>query len=181
MAPLAPIGAFGYPGLFLCRQISPYNARMNLMSRILPLENIVLDVEATSKKRAFEQAGLLFENHHGIARTAVFQSLIARERLGSTALGHNIAVPHGRIKGLKDPYAAFIRLAEPVRFDASDGRQANLLFFVLVPETATQLHLDLLAEIARLVSNPSLRQSLSTENDPAVIHRLLTTDVATTE
>src|SRR5690625_2516874 len=107
---------------------------MNLMSRILPLENIVLDVEATSKKRAFEQAGLLFENHHGIARTAVFQSLIARERLGSTALGHSIAVPHGRIKGLKEPYAAFMRLAEPVKFDASDGRQADLLFFVLVPE-----------------------------------------------
>lgn len=155
--------------------------RMNLMSRILPLENIALDIEATSKKRAFEQAGLLFENHHGIARTAVFQSLIARERLGSTALGHHIAVPHGRIKGLKEPCAAFVRLADPVRFDASDGRLANLLFFVLVPETATQLHLDLLAEIARLVSNPSLRQVLSTETDPAVIHRLLTTDVATTE
>lgn len=147
---------------------------MNLMSRILPLQNIVLDLAATSKKRAFEQAGLLFENHYGIARTAVFHSLIARERLGSTALGHHIAVPHGRIKGLKEPCAAFLRLADPVRFDASDGRMANLLFILLVPETATQLHLDLLAEIARLMSDPSLRQSLTTESDPAVIHRLLT-------
>ncbi len=150
---------------------------MNIMSRILPLQNIVLDLPATSKKRAFEQAGLLFENHHGIARTAVFQSLIARERLGSTALGHHIAVPHGRIKGLKEPCAAFIRLADPVRFDSTDGRLANLLFFLLVPETATQLHLDLLAEIAKLVSNPTLRQALSTEADPAEIHRLLTTEV----
>lgn len=149
---------------------------MNLLSRILPLQNVVLDLAATSKKRAFEQAGLLFENHHGIARTAVFQSLIARERLGSTALGHHIAVPHGRIKGLKEPCAAFIRLADPVRFDASDGRLANLLFFLLVPETATQLHLDLLAEIARLVSNPTLRQALSTQTDAAAIHRLLTTE-----
>jgi len=147
------------------------------MSRILPLQNIVLDLPATSKKRAFEQAGLLFENHHGIARTAVFQSLIARERLGSTALGHHIAVPHGRIKGLKEPCAAFIRLADPVRFDSTDGRLANLLFFLLVPETATQLHLDLRAEIAKLVSNPTLRQALSTEADPAEIHRLLTTEV----
>lgn len=151
-------------------------AIMNLLSRILPLQNVVLDLAATSKKRAFEQAGLLFENHHGIARTAVFQSLIARERLGSTALGHHIAVPHGRIKGLKEPCAAFIRLADPVRFDASDGRLANLLFFLLVPETATQLHLDLLAEIARLVSNPTLRQALSTQTDAAAIHRLLTTE-----
>ena len=148
------------------------------MSRILPLQNIVLDLAATSKKRAFEQAGLLFENHHGVARTSVFQSLIARERLGSTALGHHIAVPHGRIKGLKEPCAAFIRLADPVRFDPSDGRLASLLFFLLVPETATQLHLDLLAEIAKLVSNPTIRQSLATETDVVAIHRLLTTEVA---
>jgi PTS system nitrogen regulatory IIA component len=146
------------------------------MSRILPLQNVVLDLPVTSKKRAFEQAGLLFENHHGIARTAVFHSLIARERLGSTALGHHIAVPHGRIKGLKEPCAAFIRLADPVRFDASDGRMASLLFFLLVPETATQLHLDLLAEIARLMSSPALRQALSTGTDPGAIHRLLTAE-----
>jgi PTS system nitrogen regulatory IIA component len=147
---------------------------MNLMSRILSPQNIVLDLAATSKKRAFEQAGLLFENNHGVARTAVFQSLIARERLGSTALGHHVAVPHGRIKGLKDPCAAFIRLASPVRFDPSDGRLANLLFFLLVPETATQLHLDLHAEIAKLVTSPALRQALTTETDVATIHRLLT-------
>lgn len=149
---------------------------MNLTPRILPAENILLDLAATSKKRAFEQAGLLFENHHGIARTQVFQSLIARERLGSTALGHLVAVPHGRIKDLKEPRAAFIRLADPVRFDAADGRMANLLFILLVPEHATQVHLDLLAEIARLMSDPTLRQTLSTETDRAVIHRLLTSD-----
>ena len=148
---------------------------MNLMSRILPLQNIVLDLEATSKKRAFEQAALLFENHHGIARTAVFQSLIGRERLGSTALGHLIAVPHGRIKGLKEPVAAFYRLAEPVRFDPNDGRQASMLFFLLVPEAATQIHLDLLAEIARLAADETLRQKLASATDPAEIHQLLTT------
>ena len=147
---------------------------MNLLSRILPLSNIVLDLAATSKKRAFEQAGLLFENQHGIARTVVFQSLIARERLGSTALGHHVAVPHGRIKDLKEPCAAFIRLADPVRFDATDGRMASLLFILLVPEAATQVHLDLLAEIARLMSDAALRQALTTETDPAAIHRLLT-------
>lgn len=151
---------------------------MNLLSRILPVQNIVLDLAATSKKRAFEQAGLLFENHHGIARTSVFHSLIARERLGSTALGHQIAVPHGRIKGLKDPCAAFIRLTSPVHFDVSDGRLANLLFFLLVPESATQLHLDLLAEIARLVSNDAIRESLATQADALIIHRLLTNEPA---
>src|SRR5690606_27091954 len=153
-------------------------ATMNLLSRILPLSNVVLDLAVTSKKRAFEQAGLLFENQHGIARTAVFQSLIARERLGSTALGHHVAVPHGRIKDLKEPCAAFIRLSDPVRFDTTDGRMANLLLILLVPETATQLHLDLLAESARLMSDAGLRQALATETDPAVIHQLLTSTPA---
>ena len=148
-------------------------AVMNLLSRILPLSNVVLDLAATSKKRAFEQAGLIFENHHGIARTAVFHSLIARERLGSTALGHGVAVPHGRIKDLKEPCAVFMRLAEPVRFDASDGRTASLLFFLLVPETATQTHLDLLAEIARLMSDASIRHTLTHSQDIAEIHRIL--------
>lgn len=152
----------------------PIIAVMNLLSRILPLANIVLDQEATSKKRAFEQAGLIFENQNGIARTTVFQSLIARERLGSTALGHGVAVPHGRIKDLKEPCAVFMRLAEPVRFDPSDGRTASLLFFLLVPETATQTHLDLLAEIAKLMSDPEVRHQLSSETNPAVIHHILT-------
>jgi len=139
----------------------------------------VLDLAATSKKRAFEQAALLFENHHGIARTAVFQSLIGRERLGSTALGHSVAVPHGRIKDLKAPHAAFLRLEEPVQFDPGDGRAAHLLFFLLVPETATQLHLDLLAEIARLMADPAVRQTLAAASDPQEIHQLLTHPAST--
>ena len=148
---------------------------MKLTPRILPQTNIVLDLAATSKKRAFEQAGLLFENNQGVARTAVFHSLIARERLGSTALGHDVAIPHGRLKDLREPHAAFIRLAEPVRFDASDGRSTSLLFCLLIPETATQLHLDLLAEIARLMSDPTVRQTLTQSNDIEEIHHLLLT------
>ena len=151
---------------------------MNLMSRFLPPENIVLDLPVTSKKRAFEQAALLFENHHGVARTAVFESLMARERLGSTALGHCVAVPHGRIKNLTEPYAAFLRLAEPVHFDINDGRTANLLFFLLVPETATQLHLELLSEIARLMSDATVRQALASAQDPQELHQLLTTSLS---
>src|SRR5215468_5888644 len=111
---------------------------MNLISRLLPPSNVLLDLPASSKKRAFEQAGLLFENNNGIARATVFDSLFARERLGSTGLGQGVAIPHGRIKGLKEAVAAFVRLAEPVPFDAPDGRPVRLLFFLLVPEQATQ-------------------------------------------
>lgn len=146
---------------------------MDLNSRILPPENIILDLAATSKKRAFEHAGLLFENNQGIARTSVFQSLLARERLGSTALGHEVAIPHGRLKNLREPYAAFMRLEQAIKFDISDGRTAQLLFFLLMPETATQTHLDLLAAIARLMSDNEIRQQLNTLEQPEEIHQLI--------
>lgn len=148
---------------------------MNHLSRILPVGNVVLDMPATSKKRAFEQAGLLFENHHGLARSIVFDSLFARERLGSTALGQGVAVPHGRVKGLDQALAAFLRLAQPIQFDAPDGQPVSMLLCLLVPETATQQHLDILAELAQLMSNKPLRDALATEADATAVHRMLTT------
>ena len=73
---------------------------MNRLANILPVAQVLVHVDATSKKRAFEEAGLLFENLHGLSRAAVTDSLFSRERLGSTGLGHGVAIPHGRIKGL---------------------------------------------------------------------------------
>ena len=70
---------------------------MNRLSSILPVAQVLVGLEATSKKRAFEEAGLLFENLHGLSRALVTDSLFARERLGSTGLGHGVAIPHGRI------------------------------------------------------------------------------------
>src|SRR6266704_3355938 len=99
---------------------------MNHFSQTLPLSNVVLDLDVSSKKRAFEQAGLNFENNCGIARSTVSDNLFARERLGSTGLGHGVAIPHGRIKGLKDALGAFLRLSAPVPFDAPDGKPVSL-------------------------------------------------------
>lgn len=148
---------------------------MKLLSRILPVRNIVLDLAVTSKKRAFEQASLLFENNDGIERAAVFESLFNRERLGSTALGGGIAVPHGRVKGIKHPAAAFFRLARPIAFDAPDGEPVSQLLFLIAPETETQQHLDILAEVAQRLSDTSLRERLVTETDPNVVQQLLIT------
>jgi len=146
---------------------------MNLIAKLLPPANVVVGLEASSKKRAFEQAGLLFENNHGIGRSTVFDSLFAREKLGSTGLGQGIAIPHGRIKGLKDALGAFIRLAEPVPFDAPDGQPVSLLFFLLVPEQATQAHLDILSELAQLFSEKSSRDGLREAPDAAAVAALL--------
>jgi nitrogen PTS system EIIA component len=148
---------------------------MNLISRLLPPSNILLGLSASSKKRVFEQAGLLFENNQAIARAAVFDSLFARERLGSTGLGQGVAIPHGRIKGLKEAVAAFVRLQEPVPFDAPDGRPVQLLIFLLVPEQATQQHLDILSELAQMLSDKSFREGLLAATEPKAAHAMLAT------
>ena len=143
---------------------------MNLIAKLLPPANVVVGLEASSKKRAFEQAGLLFENNHGIARSTVFDSLFAREKLGSTGLGQGIAIPHGRIKGLKDALGAFMRLAEPVPFDAPDGRPVSMLFVLLVPEQANEHHLQLLSELAQMFSDRSFRDQLLAAPDALAAH-----------
>jgi len=145
---------------------------MNLVSKLLPASNVVIDLEASSKKRVFEQAGLLFENNQGIARSQVFESLFAREKLGSTGLGQGVAIPHGRIKGLRDAVGAFIRMTTPVQFDAPDGKAVTLLFVLLVPEQATEHHLQILSELAQMFSDKGFRDNLANAADSAAIHAL---------
>jgi PTS system nitrogen regulatory IIA component len=143
---------------------------MTHFSQILPLNNIALDIDVSSKKRAFEQAGLIFENNFGIARSTVSDNLFARERLGSTGLGHGVAVPHGRIKGLKSPLAAFIRLAQPIPFESPDNNPVKLLVFLLIPDHVTQQHLEILSEIAEMFSDEAFRNDLLTDQDVRSIH-----------
>lgn len=146
---------------------------MNRLAAILPATSVLVDVEATSKKRVFEQAGLLFENLNAIARSTVTDNLFARERLGSTGLGHGVAIPHGRVKGLKNPLAAVLRVQQPIAFDAPDDEPVALLIFLLVPEAATQRHLEILSEIAEMLSDRDLRERLKTEAEPAEVHRMI--------
>ena len=146
---------------------------MNRLSQILPPTQVLVSVEATSKKRAFEEAGLLFENQRGLNRALITDSLFARERLGSTGLGHGVAIPHGRIKGLKAPMAAVFCLQAPIGFDAPDEQPVSLLIFLLVPEAATQKHLEILSEIAELLSDANLREKLKNSTDAAALHQLI--------
>lgn len=146
---------------------------MNRLASILPLAQVLVGVDATSKKRAFEEAGLLFEGLHGLSRALVTDSLFARERLGSTGLGHGVAIPHGRIKGLKQPLAAVFQLANPIGFDAPDEQPVALMIFLLVPEAATQKHLEILSEIAELLSYTPMRERLKTAEDASALHGLI--------
>src|SRR5688572_21391046 len=144
---------------------------MSLVAKLLSPAHIALDLPVSSKKRVFEQAGLLFENQHGVARSLVFDSLFARERLGST--GQGVAIPHGRIKGLKEARGAFLRLAQPVPFDAPDGNPVNLVFVLLVPEKATEKHLQILSELAQMFSDKSLRELMARAADAEALYQLI--------
>ncbi|MSQ65344.1 MAG: PTS sugar transporter subunit IIA [Limnohabitans sp.] len=146
---------------------------MNRLAAILPAAQALVQVDSTSKKRAFEEAGLLFENLHGLNRAMVADSLFARERLGSTGLGYGVAIPHGRIKGMKSPLAAVFRLADPIGFDAPDEKPVSLMIFLLVPEASTQKHLEILSEIAEMLSDAVLRDKLKNCNDAQQLHELI--------
>ena len=146
---------------------------MSQIAQLLSIKNIVLDLDVTSKKRVFEHAGLLFENHQGIARSTVFDSLFAREKLGSTGLGLGIAIPHGRIKGLKEATGALLRLRTPVPFDSPDGKPVSLLFVLLVPEHANEQHLQILSELAERFSDRNCREALAKAESAEAVLEIL--------
>ena len=147
---------------------------MSLISKLLPAVNVAVDLDAGSKKRVFEQAGLMFENNQQIARSQVFDSLFAREKLGSTGLGRGVAIPHGRIKGLKEAVGALVRTRQPIPFDAPDAQPVNLIFVLLVPERATDLHLQILSELAQMFSDKAFRDKLLTAAGAPELHELIT-------
>lgn len=146
---------------------------MNLIAKLLPPTNVILDLDVSSKKRVFEQVGLLFENNHQIARSQVFDSLFAREKLGSTGLGQGIAIPHGRIKGLKEAVGALVRMKQPIPFDAPDGQSVSLIFVLLVPDRATDVHLQILSELAQMFSDKAFRERLLSSASALELHQLI--------
>ena len=147
---------------------------MTLVAKLLAPSHVLLDLQVSSKKRLFEQAGLLFENNDGIARSLVFDSLFAREKLGSTGLGQGIAIPHGRIKGLKEAVGALVRTRQPIPFDAPDSQNVSLIFVLLVPDRTTDQHLQILSELAQMFSDKAFREKLLAAPTAAELHRLVT-------
>ena len=140
---------------------------MNRIADLLPRSNVAVGIDASTKRDLFAAIAGLFASTGDIARGAVVDALGAREKLGSTGLGQGIAIPHGRIKGLRDARGAFVRLAQPIPFDAPDGRPVNQVFVLLVPEHATEQHLELLSELAQMFSERAFRERLAAAPDAA--------------
>lgn len=138
-----------------------------LPTDILDTPGISLDNPATSKKRVLEEAARLLARTDDAPDTEqIYERLMERERLGSTGFGNGVALPHARMPGVRAASGAFIRLAEPVDFDALDDQPVDLIFGLLVPEEATTEHLNLLQDLARLFSDKQVCEQLRQTQDP---------------
>ena len=143
-------------------------------ANFLNVERISCGNAAGSKKRVLEEVGrLLASSTSELTQDKVFDKLLERERLGSTGLGHGVALPHARMAGVEQAWGAFIQLSEGVDFDAIDGEKIDLAFGLLVPEEATQEHLTLLAKLASLFSDDALCAKLRSAKSEEQIHRLI--------
>jgi len=147
---------------------------MNLIAPLLTSATTLLDISFSSKKKLFEHASELFAQTHGLKASDIFTSLFERERLGSTALGYGIAIPHGRIKGLLDAVGAFYRLSTPLEFDAPDNQPVSLCFVLLVPKDANEAHLQILGELAQLFGDEHMRARMLEAASPSDLIALIT-------
>lgn len=132
----------------------------NLLAPLLTLETVRLGLDVASRKRLYEEAGLMFESSAGVPHTEAFDALFAREKLGSTCLGAACAIPHGRVSGIDKPCAVFLRTAAPLALDAPDGRAVQLFLCILIPDSDSDDYLKILRETAAFFSERANRTAL---------------------
>ena len=142
---------------------------------ILSPDCIRISDKIASKKRVLEELSELISQHDPeLIKEEIFDSLIARERLGSTGISHGVAIPHGRVKTCKHSLGCFVKLTNPVDFDAIDGKPVDLVFGLLVPENSTDEHLKILSALANLFSHEAICEKLRTSSSIEDIYQLLT-------
>ena len=144
------------------------------LTEILSPERVVSGTAVTSKKKALEElSNLLATGAANLGSGEVFNSLTGREKLGSTGLGHGVAIPHGRVAGVDRSVGAFMRVKHPVDYDSHDGNPVDLIFGLLVPQTATEAHLKHLAAVAEMFSDDAFCTKLRGAQDSASLYALL--------
>ena len=143
------------------------------LSELLSADRIALLVEPVDRQRVLDAAARLLADASPVSTAAIAECLRQRERLGSTAIGHGVAIPHGRSNAFEQARAAFLRLREPVDFDAGDGQPVDLVFAMTIPEHFTQQHLQLLSELAERFADPAFRADLRAAPDAAALRHVL--------
>jgi PTS system nitrogen regulatory IIA component len=141
---------------------------------LINIDQILLNSEATSRKKAIEIISqLVNDSYPEYAANDIFESFICRERLGSTGIGHRVALPHGRIQNCIDPVGIFITLSEGIDFDAIDREPVNILFALLVPKDSTEEHLKILARLAEFFRQPENRNTLKNATSVESVYNIL--------
>jgi nitrogen PTS system EIIA component len=148
---------------------------MNPVGELLTVDDVCLDIDAPDKTVLLEQIATTLAARHGLSKKLVLESLWAREQLGSTGVGHGVAIPHARMGQCAIPAAAFVRTLHPIPFDAPDGKAVSVFLGLIVPNTATQYHLQLLATAAGMLNDKIFLEKLKTIKEPGVVRTLLTT------
>jgi PTS system nitrogen regulatory IIA component len=149
------------------------DGRMTLTDLLSPAA-VISPLRANGKKQALQELALHAATLTGLPEREIFEALLQRERLGSTGLGHGIAIPHGKLKGLKRIVGLFARLPEAVDFEAVDGEKVDIVFLLLAPEGAGADHLKALARISRLLREGSAVEKLRACKDAAALYAVLT-------
>jgi PTS system nitrogen regulatory IIA component len=146
---------------------------MDMHDLVAP-ERVIPGLRATSKKQALQELARIAAETVGLHEKAVFEVLLERERLGSTGVGNGVAIPHGKLPGLKRLYGFFARLSSPIDFEAVDDQPVDLVFLLLAPETAGADHLKALARISRLLRDKDMCEKLRGSDSGDALYALLT-------
>jgi PTS system nitrogen regulatory IIA component len=149
-----------------------------LISDFISPDSVVASLKAKTKKQLLQDLSARAARLTGLSERDIFDVLLQRERLGSTGLGQGIAIPHGKLAGIKRIVGIFARLAEPVEFDAVDGAPVDIVFLLLAPQGAGADHLKALARISRLLREGNAVEKLRASKDAAALYAVLTADEA---
>ena len=151
------------------------------ISELISPDSVFARTKTAGKKQILQELSEKASGLTGLASSRIFETLYERERLGSTAMGHGIAIPHGHMDGIHKMTGVFAQLATPIDFDAVDEQNVDLIFLLLAPLGAGADHLKALARVSRLLRNQSLREKLRSAEDAAALYALLTEPTASSQ
>lgn len=144
------------------------------LSDLLTPQGVIAHVKVSGKKQLLQDLSARASAICGVPERTIFDTLLERERLGTTGVGQGIAIPHGRLPGIDRIHGLFARLADPIEFDSIDDQPVDLVFLLLAPEGAGADHLKALARVSRLLRNPTTCEKLRKAGDTAALFALLT-------
>lgn len=149
-----------------------------ILSELLSPDAVISPLKASSKKHALQEIATAAARVSGLSERELFDTLLQRERLGSTGIGDGIAIPHGRSSHINRLYGVFARLEKPVDFEALDGQPVDIMFALIAPEGAGADHLKALARVARVLRDTSVLDRVRAAVDPSAIFAILTESAA---